>query len=125
MAYLHPAMNRANLKVETRALTTKVVFEGKKAVGVEYIQNGERKVARANREVILAGGAINSPQLLQLSGVGPGALLAEHGIPVVADLPGVGENLQDHYVMAVTYRLKAGTVSVNELTKGRASSARS
>jgi choline dehydrogenase len=118
VAYLHPAMNRANLKVETRALTTKVVFEGKKAVGVEYIQNGERKVARANREVILAGGAINSPQLLQLSGVGPGALLAEHGIPVVADLPGVGENLQDHYVMAVTYRLKAGTVSVNELTKG-------
>ena len=118
VAYLHPAMGRANLKVETRALTTKVIFEGKRAVGVEYIQNGERRIARARREVILAGGAINSPQLLQLSGVGPGALLAEHGIPVVADLPGVGENLQDHYVMAVTYRLKAGTVSVNELTKG-------
>jgi choline dehydrogenase len=118
VAYLHPVMGRANLKVETRALTTKVIFEGKKAVGVEYLQNGERKIARANREVILAGGAINSPQLLQLSGVGPGALLAEHGIPVVADLPGVGENLQDHYVMAVTYRLKANVVSVNELTKG-------
>ncbi len=118
VAYLHPVMGRANLKVETRALTTKVIFEGKRAVGVEYLQNGERKIAHAKREVILAGGAINSPQLLQLSGVGPGAQLAEHGIPVVADLPGVGENLQDHYVMAVTYRLKPHVVSVNELTKG-------
>jgi choline dehydrogenase len=118
VAYLHPAMGRPNLKVETHALTTKVIFEGKKAVGVEYLQNGERKIARANKEVILSGGAINSPQLLQLSGVGPGALLAEHGIPVVSDLPGVGENLQDHYVMGVTYRLKPGTISVNELTKG-------
>ncbi|WP_310540504.1 choline dehydrogenase [Phenylobacterium sp.] len=118
VAYLHPAMGRANLKVETRALTTRVIFEGKRAVGVEYLQNGERKIAKARREVILAGGAINSPQLLQLSGVGPGELLRDHGIEVVADLPGVGENLQDHYVMAVTYRLKAGTVSVNELTKG-------
>ena len=118
VAYLHPAMGRANLMVETRALTTRVIFEGKRAVGVEYLQNGVRKVAKAGREVILAGGAINSPQLLQLSGIGPGDLLREHGIEVVADLPGVGENLQDHYVMAVTYRLKAGTVSVNELTKG-------
>lgn len=118
VAYLHPAMGRKNLTVETRALATKVIFEGKRAVGVEYTQNGVRKIVRATREVILAGGAINSPQLLQLSGIGPGALLAEHGIDVVVDLPGVGENLQDHYVMAVTYRLKAGTVSVNELTKG-------
>ncbi len=118
VAYLHPAMGRKNLTVETRALATKVIFEGKRAVGVEYTQNGVRKIVRATREVILAGGAINSPQLLQLSGIGPGALLAEHGIEVVVDLPGVGENLQDHYVMAVTYRLKAGTVSVNELTKG-------
>ena len=118
VAYLHPAMGRANLKVETHALTTRVIFEGKRAVGVEYLQNGVRKIAKARREVILAGGAINSPQLLQLSGVGPGELLRDHGIEVVADLPGVGENLQDHYVMAVTYRLKAGTVSVNELTKG-------
>ena len=118
VAYLHPAMGRANLTVETRALTTRVIFEGKRAVGVEYLQNGVRKTARARREVILAGGAINSPQLLQLSGIGPGELLRDHGIEVVADLPGVGENLQDHYVMAVTYRLKAGTISVNELTKG-------
>jgi choline dehydrogenase len=118
VAYLHPAMGRANLAVETNALATRVIFEGKRAVGVEYRHGGETKVARANREVILAGGAVNSPQLLQLSGVGPGALLAEHGIPVVSDLPGVGENLQDHYVITMTWRLKAGTVSVNELTKG-------
>ena len=118
VAYLHPVMSRANLRIETHALATRVIFEGKRAVGVEYLQNGERKVARAKREVILAGGAVNSPQLLQLSGVGPGALLAEHGIAVVADLPGVGENLQDHYVISTTYRLKAGVVSVNELTKG-------
>ncbi len=118
VAYLHPAMGRANLKVETRALTTRVIFEGKRAVGVEYLQDGVRKIAKARREVILAGGAINSPQLLQLSGVGPGELLRDHGIEVIADLPGVGENLQDHYVMGVTYRLKPGTISVNELTKG-------
>jgi choline dehydrogenase len=95
-----------------------VLFEGRKAVGVEYTQNGVKRVAKAAREVILAGGAVNSPQLLQLSGVGPGALLREHGIAVIADLPGVGENLQDHYVMSVSYRLKPGTISVNELSKG-------
>jgi choline dehydrogenase len=118
VAYLHPAMKRANLGVETRALTTRVLFEGKRAVGVEYIQDGVKKTAKARREVILCGGAINSPQLLQLSGVGPGDLLREQGITVVKELPGVGENLQDHYVMTMTWRLKAGTVSVNELTKG-------
>ncbi len=118
VAYLHPAMGRSNLIVETGALTTRVIFEGKRAVGVEYRQGGQRKIARANREVILCGGAVNSPQLLQLSGVGTGRLLAEHGIAVVSDLPGVGGNLQDHYVIAMTWRLKAGVVSVNELTRG-------
>ncbi|HLI66619.1 MAG TPA: GMC family oxidoreductase N-terminal domain-containing protein [Caulobacteraceae bacterium] len=118
VAYLHPVLGRANLSVETNALATRVLFEGKKAVGVEFRQGGETRVAHAKREVILAGGAVNSPQLLQLSGVGPAALLREHGIAVVQDAPGVGENLQDHYVIATTYRLKAGTVSVNELTKG-------
>jgi choline dehydrogenase len=118
VAYLHPAMGRSNLTVATKALASRILFEGKRAVGVEYVQNGQKKTAMAAREVILAGGAINSPQLLQLSGVGPGALLAEHGIEVVSDLPGVGANLQDHYVIAMTWRLKAGTVSVNELTKG-------
>jgi choline dehydrogenase len=118
VAYLHPAMGRANLRVETNALAARVVFEGKRATGVEYLQGGEKRLAKAKREVILAGGAVNSPQLLQLSGIGPAALLKQHGIEVVADLPGVGENLQDHYVIATTYRLKAGTVSVNELTRG-------
>ena len=117
VAYLHPAMKRGNLRVETNALTTRVIFEGKKAVGVEYVQGGQRKIARAAREVILCGGAINSPQLLQLSGVGPGACSSQ-GIAVVKDLPGVGENLQDHYVIAMTWRLKPHVISVNELTKG-------
>jgi choline dehydrogenase len=118
VAYLHPVMERANLRVETEALTTRVLFEGKRAVGVEYIQRGEQKQAKASAEVILAGGAVNSPQLLQLSGVGPADLLRAQGVDVVADLPGVGENLQDHYVITSTFRLKPGTVSVNELTKG-------
>jgi choline dehydrogenase len=118
VAYLHPAMNRPNLRVETNALAGRILFEGKRAVGVEFRQNGQKRVAMARAEVILAGGAINSPQLLQLSGVGPGELLNRHGIEVVADLPGVGENLQDHYVMSVRYRLKAGVVSVNEQSKG-------
>ena len=118
VAYLHPAMGRANLKVETRALATRVVFEGKHAVGVEILQNGQRRTLRAAREVILAGGAVNSPQLLQLSGIGPGELLQKHGIAVVQELRGVGENLQDHYVIAMQYRLKPNVVSVNELTRG-------
>jgi choline dehydrogenase len=118
VAYLHPAMGRPNLRVETRALTSRVLFEGKTAVGVEFLQNGVRRTARAGREVILCGGAVNSPQLLELSGVGAGARLREKGIAVVSDVPGVGENLQDHYVIAANWRLKAGTISVNELTTG-------
>lgn len=118
VAYLHPVMGRGNLRVETKALATRVLFEGKKAVGVEFTRNSRTVTVKAAREVILAGGAINSPQLLQLSGVGPGELLHEHGIEVVSDLPGVGENLQDHYVISTTYRLKKGTISVNELTNG-------
>ncbi|MDE2137996.1 MAG: choline dehydrogenase, partial [Gammaproteobacteria bacterium] len=95
-AYLRPAMGRANLTVMTHALVTRVLFEGRRAVGVEF-RRGERvEVARAAREVILSGGPINTPQLLKLSGVGPGSELAQWGIPVVHDLPGVGENLQDH-----------------------------
>jgi choline dehydrogenase len=118
VAYLHPAMGRPNLRVETKALASRVLFEGKRAVGVEFVQNGVTRTARANAEVILAGGAINSPQLLQLSGVGPGELLREHGIEVVTELPGVGENLQDHFVVGETFRLKKGTVSVNEMVRG-------
>ena len=118
VAYLHPAMKRSNLRVETNALASRVIFEGRRAVGVEFVQNGEKRVAMAAAEVILAGGAVNSPQLLELSGVGGGELLRQHGVAVVADVPGVGENLQDHYVTSVRYRLKAGTLSVNEMSKG-------
>jgi len=118
VAYLHPALRRANLRVDTRALTTRILFEGKTAVGVEYRQGDQLKTAKASREVILCGGAVNSPQLLQLSGVGPAALLREHGVSVVVDTPGVGENLQDHYVVLASWRLKAGVISVNELTRG-------
>jgi len=95
-AYLRPAMKRQNLKVETRALASQVVFEGRRAVGVRYTQGGTERVVRARREVIVSAGSIASPQLLKLSGVGPGAELQQLGIPVVHDLPGVGENLQDH-----------------------------
>lgn len=118
VAYLHPAMGRPNLRVETKAQATRILFEGRRAAGVEYVQRGETKTARANAEVILAGGAINSPQLLQLSGVGPAGLLREHGIEVVHELPGVGANLQDHFVTGETFRLKKGTISVNELVRG-------
>ena len=95
-AYLRPAMSRENLAVETHALATKILFEGRRAVGVAYDKGGQSFVARATREVILCGGAINSPQLLKLSGVGPAAESQALGLPVVHDLPGVGENLQDH-----------------------------
>lgn len=100
-AYLKPALGRPNLTVYTRAHTARILFEGKKAVGVAYLHEGQPREARAEREVILCGGAINSPQLLMLSGVGPAEHLREHGIKVVSDLPGVGENLQDHLVTGV------------------------
>jgi choline dehydrogenase len=95
-AYLKPALSRKNLTVATHARATGIVFDGHRAVGVRYLRNGVEQVARAGRDVILSGGPIASPQLLKLSGVGPGAELQAFGIPVVTDLPGVGENLQDH-----------------------------
>jgi choline dehydrogenase len=105
-AFLHPVRERPNLAIRTRADVLRVVFEGRRAVGVEWLEAGERQVARASREVILCAGAIQSPQLLQLSGVGPAALLRTHGIPVVHDLPGVGANLQDHYQARTIVRLR-------------------
>jgi len=95
-AYLRPALARPNLTVHTGALTTRVLFEGERAVGVEYVRHSHIGQARAEREVLLAGGAVNSPQLLMLSGVGDADTLQTLGIPVVAHLPGVGQNLQDH-----------------------------
>ena len=95
-AYLRPAMRRSNLAVRTHALATRVLFEGRRAVGVRYERGGTTHEVRARREVIVSAGAINSPQLLKLSGVGPAAELAASDIAVVQDRPGVGENLQDH-----------------------------
>jgi choline dehydrogenase len=95
-AYLRPAMKRRNLEVITHALATRIAFEGRRAVGVHYRRRGREHKARARREVILCGGPINSPQLMKLSGVGPASELRPLGIDVVADRPGVGENLQDH-----------------------------
>jgi choline dehydrogenase len=95
-AYLKPALKRPNLRIVTDAAVTRILFDGLRAAGVAYRRDGVPREARAAREVILAAGAIQSPHLLQLSGVGPAALLRHHGIPVVKDLPGVGANLQDH-----------------------------
>jgi choline dehydrogenase len=95
-AYLKPAMKRSNLEVITHALATRIAFDGRRAVGVHYRRRGRKQTARARREIILCGGPINSPQLLKLSGVGPSEELRSLGIDVLADRPGVGENLQDH-----------------------------
>ncbi|MDF2094846.1 choline dehydrogenase [Aquibaculum arenosum] len=103
MAYLYPAMERPNVTVESGVLTLNVMFEGQRAVGVEIARGKERETLRAKREVIVSSGAINSPQLLQLSGIGPADRLRELGIEVVQDLPGVGENLQDHLEVYVQH----------------------
>lgn len=115
-AFLRPALARANLKLETQALVERVLFDGKRASGVIWRRNGVRHESRA-REVILAAGALKSPQLLELSGVGQAERLQRLGIPVIHDLPGVGENLQDHAVLAVAYRLK-GVASGNRDAQG-------
>uniref|UniRef100_A0A8D0HV11 Choline dehydrogenase n=1 Tax=Sphenodon punctatus TaxID=8508 RepID=A0A8D0HV11_SPHPU len=95
-AYLHSVISRPNLSAEDRTFVTKILFQGTKAIGVEYVKNDQKKKAFASKEVILSGGAINSPQLLMLSGVGNADDLKKLGIPVVCHLPGVGQNLQDH-----------------------------
>lgn len=110
-AFLRPAMKRKNVRVEMNALATRILFEGKRAVGIEYLQNGETKTARAGREVILSGGSINSPQLLQLSGIGPSALLGALGIPVIHANENVGANLQDHVGINYTYRGRLPTLN--------------
>jgi len=104
-AYLHPVMKRKNLTVKTRAMVSRVIFEGKQAVGVEVIIKGKKEII-TGKEIILCGGAINTPQILQLSGIGNAGELATLGIDVVHDLPGVGENLQDHLEVYVQYACK-------------------
>jgi len=104
VAYLRPAKGRSNLHVETSALAQRILFEGRRAVAVEYRQSGTLRTARARKEILVSGGAYNSPQLLQLSGVGPAELLKTHGIDVVLDVPGVGNDLQDHMQVRVIMR---------------------
>ncbi len=115
-AYLAPVRNRANLQVITDALTTRIVFDGKRATGVEYEARGVKYTAQANAEVIVAAGAFNSPQLLQLSGLGPAELLRGHGVPVIADLPSVGAELSDHYFTRIILRAKE-PLSLNDAVR--------
>jgi choline dehydrogenase len=110
--FLKPVLNRQNLRLETGCLVERVEFDGKRAVGVRFRQNGETKVARCRGEVILSAGSIGSAQALLLSGIGPAAQLAQFGIPVVLDKPGVGENLQDHLQLRMIYKV-SGVKTLN------------
>jgi choline dehydrogenase len=114
VAYLRPAKARPNLHVETSALAERILFEGRRAVGVAYRCAGVPRTARARKEVLVAGGAFNSPQLLQLSGVGPAELLQQHGIEVVLDAPGVGSDLQDHMQVRVVMRCSQA-ITLNDI----------
>ena len=115
VAYLRPARGRANLRVETGAHAMAILFEGSRACGLRYRQDGQVRTLRARREVILCAGALQSPQLLQLSGVGPAALLRRFGIGVVRDLPGVGENLQDHLQIRLIYETRRPITTNDQL----------
>ena len=114
VGYLKPARRRQNLKVVSGALATHIVLNGRRAIGIEYMLDGQTYTARSLAEVILAGGAFNTPQLMQLSGLGPAPLLRSHGIDVIADMPGVGADLQDHYHARMAYRCTQ-PVGVNDL----------
>lgn len=103
-SYLRAARGRHNLHIETSALAQRILFEGRRAAGVEYRQNGALRTVRARKEILISSGAYNSPQLLQLSGVGPAELLKSHGIDVVLDAPGVGNDLQDHMQVRIVMR---------------------
>ena len=118
VAYLHPAMKRLNLEVELRAMTTRILFDGKRAIGVEFKRHGETRRVMARREVILAAGSVESPKLLEISGIGQGALLQELGIQVVHDSPMVGENMQDHVMIGCQARLKEDWHSINYRATG-------
>ncbi len=115
--YLEPARSRPNLKVETEAYTTRIILEGKRAVGVAYTQGGQAKEVRANKEVIVSGGAVKSPHILELSGIGNPEVLGPLGIPVQHALPGVGENYRDHFAPRMNWRVKL-PVTLNERSRG-------
>jgi choline dehydrogenase len=115
-AYLRPARGRRNLAVRTRALAHKILIEDRRAAGVAYVRDGRMATARCRGEVVVCGGAFNSPQLLQLSGLGPPELLEKLGVPVVQALPGVGENLQEHFCASVVVRGKQ-PITMNDLAR--------
>lgn len=114
LAYLKEAKKRPNLKIETRALVTRVLLERKCAVGVEYLQDGVKKTARCRGEVILAAGALKTPQILELSGIGNPSLLQQHGIPLIVDLPGVGEHFSDHLQFRFSYECTK-RITINDI----------
>ena len=114
-AYLHPIMDRSNLRVETGASTNRILISNGRAVGVEYVRDGQVRTVRAAREVIVCAGAYNSPQLLMLSGIGPADELGQHGIDPVVDLPGVGRNLSEHARVPVEFATREPTSFLNEL----------
>ena len=118
VGYLDPARRRTNLKVETGALAERIVFEGKRAVGLDYTLNGVSQTARARGEVILSAGPMNSPKLLELSGIGQGSILQNLGIPVLHNLQGVGENLTDHLQTRITYETNL-KVTINDILNSR------
>jgi choline dehydrogenase len=115
--FLAEARHRNNLKVETDAIATKLLFDGKRCTGVAFRQKGADREVRAAREVILSGGAVNSPHVLQISGIGRAEHLKSIGVDVVNDLPGVGANLNDHYVVRISHRVR-GAVTINQLARG-------
>lgn len=117
-AFLLPAERRGNIDIRANAMASRILFEGRRASGVEYLDgDGRMRTVTARRGVVLSAGALQSPKLLQLSGVGPAALLAEHGIPLVHELPGVGANLRDHYRQAYVLRAR-GAESINDRVRG-------
>lgn len=116
-AFLVPALSRPNLTVRSSVLATKLLVEGRRVVGVEYLRDGQRETVRAAREVLLCGGVIGSPVLLMLSGIGPADHLREHGIAVVADVPGVGGNFQDHLKVSVRWQGKT-ELAASSVTAG-------
>ncbi|HEX5319020.1 MAG TPA: GMC family oxidoreductase N-terminal domain-containing protein [Stellaceae bacterium] len=115
--FLREARGRSNLRIETDAIATRLLFDGKRCTGVAYRQRGAERQELAAREVILCGGAVNSPHLLQISGIGPAQHLHSIGVPVVHELPGVGANLNDHYVVRIAHRVR-GAETINQLARG-------
>jgi choline dehydrogenase len=119
-AYLHPARSRTNLRIETGARVLRVLFEGRRAVGVEYLKDGAVRIAKAAREIVLSGGAIASPQLLMLSGIGPAEELRQVGVDPILDLPGVGRNVQEHPILPLIWGSRTTKTFLKHLRYDRA-----